>query len=139
MLTLIHTFYDSLQQALSILSVLYLHRLCGNCFQRRRFHSFRVPRLRSSLPCACLPTKLDITSQRLITVRARLPPTTPPGTNVRLRIANCSLTTLDSSILSIRLASKSKLCYDRRSVGQTLFMSDTRLGPMTTFLLLSDS
>jgi hypothetical protein len=35
--------------------------------------------------------------------------------------------------------SKSKLCYDRRSVGQSVFLSSTHLGLTTRFLLLSDS
>jgi hypothetical protein len=35
--------------------------------------------------------------------------------------------------------SKSKLCYDWRSVSQYLLVSSTRLGLMTRFLLLSDS
>jgi hypothetical protein len=35
--------------------------------------------------------------------------------------------------------STSKLCYDRRSVGQSVLVSNTHLGPKTTFLLLSDS
>jgi hypothetical protein len=34
---------------------------------------------------------------------------------------------------------KSKLCYDRRSVGQSVLVSSTHLGPKTRFLLLSDS
>jgi hypothetical protein len=35
--------------------------------------------------------------------------------------------------------SKSKLCYNRLSVGQSLLALSSRLGPKTTFLLLSDS
>jgi hypothetical protein len=35
--------------------------------------------------------------------------------------------------------SKSKLCYGRRSVGQSVLVSSTHLGPKTRFLLLSDS
>jgi hypothetical protein len=35
--------------------------------------------------------------------------------------------------------SKSKLCYDRRSVGQSVLVSSTHLWFMTTFSLLSDS
>jgi hypothetical protein len=39
----LHTLYNSLQHALSLLSLLYLHRLSpGNGFQRRSFLSFRV-------------------------------------------------------------------------------------------------
>jgi hypothetical protein len=34
--------------------------------------------------------------------------------------------------------SKSKLCYDRRSVGQSVFLSSTHLGLTTRFLLLSE-
>jgi hypothetical protein len=37
------------------------------------------------------------------------------------------------------LLSKSKLCYDRRSVGQSVLVSSTHLGLTTRFLLLSDS
>jgi hypothetical protein len=32
--------------------------------------------------------------------------------------------------------SRSKLCYDRRSVGQSVLVSDSNLGPMTRFLLI---
>jgi hypothetical protein len=35
--------------------------------------------------------------------------------------------------------SKSKLFYDRQSVGQSILVSSTHLGPKTRFLLLSDS
>jgi hypothetical protein len=35
--------------------------------------------------------------------------------------------------------SESKLCYDRRSVGQSVLVSSTHLGLTTRFLLLSDS
>jgi hypothetical protein len=35
--------------------------------------------------------------------------------------------------------SKSKLCYDRRPVGQSVLASSPHLGPKTRFLLLSDS
>jgi hypothetical protein len=38
-----------------------------------------------------------------------------------------------------RAKSKSKLCYDRRSVGQSVLVSSTHLGLTTRFLLLSDS
>jgi hypothetical protein len=42
-MSLIHTLYNSLQQALRLLSLLYLHRLSpGNGFQRRSFIGFRV-------------------------------------------------------------------------------------------------
>jgi hypothetical protein len=37
------------------------------------------------------------------------------------------------------VTSKSKLCYDRRSVGQSVLVSSIHLGPKTRFLLLSDS
>jgi hypothetical protein len=37
------------------------------------------------------------------------------------------------------IASKSKLCYDRRSVGQSILVSSTHLVLTTRFLLLSDS
>jgi hypothetical protein len=37
------------------------------------------------------------------------------------------------------LESKSKLCYDRRSVTQSVLVSSPELGPKTRFLLLSDS
>jgi hypothetical protein len=36
------------------------------------------------------------------------------------------------------LLSKSNLCYGRRSVGQSILVSSTHLGPKTRFLLLSD-
>jgi hypothetical protein len=48
-----------------------------------------------------------------------------------------------SSSLTNRLIncnkSKSKLCYDGRSVGKSVLVSSTHLGPKTTFLLVSDS
>jgi hypothetical protein len=37
------------------------------------------------------------------------------------------------------LESKSKLCYDRRSVTQSVSVSNPHLGPKTRFILLSDS
>jgi hypothetical protein len=39
----------------------------------------------------------------------------------------------------LRSKSKSKLCYDRRSVGQSVLVSSTHLGLKNTFLFLSDS
>jgi hypothetical protein len=41
--------------------------------------------------------------------------------------------------LTLMLKSKSKLCYDRRSVSQSLSVSNTHLGLKTRFLLLSHS
>jgi hypothetical protein len=35
--------------------------------------------------------------------------------------------------------SKPKLCYDRRSIGESVLVSSTHLIPKTKFLLLSDS
>jgi hypothetical protein len=55
--------------------------------------------------------------------------------NLRTRLKTLSLTHSFSLGLP---ASKSKLCYDRRSVGQSVFMSSTHLGPTSRFLLLSD-
>jgi hypothetical protein len=49
---------------------------------------------------------------------------------------------LDSYMIFIRnvvFKSKSKLCYDRRSVAQSVLPSSPHLGPKTKFLLLSDS
>jgi hypothetical protein len=40
---------------------------------------------------------------------------------------------------SVSPKSKSKLCYDRRSVGQSVLVSSTHLRPKIRFLLLSDS
>jgi hypothetical protein len=52
-----HTLYTSLQHTLSLLSLLCLHQsLSGNGFQSRRFLSYRVPVLWSSLAGACLTT-----------------------------------------------------------------------------------
>jgi hypothetical protein len=45
---------------LYLLSLLCLLRLSRNDFQRRRFLSFRVQRLRSSLAVACLTTQLGV-------------------------------------------------------------------------------
>jgi hypothetical protein len=46
---------------------------------------------------------------------------------------------LHHSGANVSLKSKSKLRYDRRSVGQSFLMSSTHLGLMTRFSLLSDS
>jgi hypothetical protein len=40
---------------------------------------------------------------------------------------------------TVILKSKTKLCYDWRSVGQSILVSSTHLGLMTRFLLLSDN
>jgi hypothetical protein len=57
----IRTIYNSLQHALSLLSLLCLHQLSpGNSSQRCRFLSFRVPRLQSSLVGAYLTTELGV-------------------------------------------------------------------------------
>jgi hypothetical protein len=48
------------------------------------------------------------------------------------------LKTVPNLGLLLRLKSKPKLCYGRRSVGQPVLLSGTHLGPMTRFLLLSD-
>jgi hypothetical protein len=37
------------------------------------------------------------------------------------------------------MTSKSKLCHDWQSVGQSVFVSSTHLGPKTRYLLLSES
>jgi hypothetical protein len=60
-LSLIHALYSSLQHALRLFSRLCLHRLSpGNGDQRRRFLSFRVPRLRYSLGGAYLTSQLGV-------------------------------------------------------------------------------
>jgi hypothetical protein len=41
--------------------------------------------------------------------------------------------------LNCQFKSKSKLCYDRRSVGQSILVSSTHLGLNTRFLFVSDS
>jgi hypothetical protein len=46
---------------------------------------------------------------------------------------------MNSVTLSVKSKSKSKLCYERRSVGQSVFVPSTHLGLTTRFLLLSDS
>jgi hypothetical protein len=45
----------------------------------------------------------------------------------------------DKTLANSRLKSKSKLCYKRRSFGQSILVPSTHLGPKTRFLLLSDS
>jgi hypothetical protein len=50
-----------------------------------------------------------------------------------------SLSTILVHMLSLEIESKLKLCYYRRSVGQSVLMSSPHLGPKTRFLLLSDS
>lgn len=54
-----------LTTTLSPLSLLYLYTLSSNGFQRRRFLSFRVNWLLSSLAGAYLTTRLDFATQRL--------------------------------------------------------------------------
>jgi hypothetical protein len=49
------------------------------------------------------------------------------------------LNTLLSPNKGCKHKSESKLCYDRRSVGQSILVSGSHLGPKTRFLLLSDS
>jgi hypothetical protein len=44
-----------------------------------------------------------------------------------------------ATIQRYSVKSKSKLCYDRRSVGQSVLVSSTHLGLKTRFLLLSES
>jgi hypothetical protein len=46
---------------------------------------------------------------------------------------------LNENSLTSKSKSKSKLSYDRRSVGQSLLASSTHLGLTTRFILLSDS
>jgi hypothetical protein len=56
-------------------------------------------------------------------------------------LCRCRLATISQLVLNLPLAdcdSKSKLCYDRRPVGQSVLVSSTHLGPETGFLLLSD-
>jgi hypothetical protein len=56
-----HTLYSSPEHALSLLSLLGLHRLSpGNGSQRRRCLRFHVPRLRSSLAGAHQTTQLGV-------------------------------------------------------------------------------
>jgi hypothetical protein len=52
---------------------------------------------------------------------------------------DCPLTGCHSLSLALSVNSKSKSCYDRRSVGQCVLVSSTHLGLKTRFLLLSDS
>jgi hypothetical protein len=42
-------------------------------------------------------------------------------------------------VINSQQNSNSKLCYSQQSVGQSLLVSSTHLGPKTRFLLLSDS
>jgi hypothetical protein len=57
----------------SLLGLLCLRRLYYNGFLRRRFLSFRVSRLLSSLAGAYLTTRLGVVTQRLTTMSLRLP------------------------------------------------------------------
>jgi hypothetical protein len=107
MLSLIHTFYNSLQHVYNLLYSLNLHRLSpGNGFKRRSFLNFR-----------------RLSHNSLLGWR-------PSHTNL-LRF---SLSYKDSPLITSK--SKSKLCYDRRSVGQSVLVSSTHLGPTTRFLLV---
>jgi hypothetical protein len=54
-----------MQHALSLFSLLRHQRLSGNGFQRRRFLSFRVQRLLSSLADPYVTIRLDIATQDL--------------------------------------------------------------------------
>lgn len=97
-LSLIHKIYSSLEHTINLLSLLCLHRLSGNGFQRRKFLTFRVRRLLSSLSGVCLITRLGVTAQRLTTIGVAPPSTPLPGAtvwnNLRrvcLQTANCRL------------------------------------------------
>jgi hypothetical protein len=65
-LPLIHTLYKSLQHALNFLILLCLHRFSpGNGSKYRRFFSFSVLRLRSSLAGDCLHRSVGRSDGRL--------------------------------------------------------------------------
>jgi hypothetical protein len=64
-LLLFHTFYSSLQHALTIPSLLCILQLSRNGFRRRISLRSRVQRLLSSLPGACLTAIHGVTVQRL--------------------------------------------------------------------------
>jgi hypothetical protein len=57
----------------------------------------------------------------------------------RFAIADYRSLPLQNSSASELTMSKSKLCYDRRSVGQFISVSSAHLGPKTRFLLLPDN
>jgi hypothetical protein len=87
--------------ALSFLSLVRLHRLSGNGFQRRKLLSFRVQRLLSSLAGVYFTTQLGAAMKRLTKMGDPPPPTPPSGAIVCddlrrdcLSTANCRLTTL---------------------------------------------
>jgi hypothetical protein len=56
-----------------------------------------------------------------------------------LPAGRCLTTTVNSLLQLSALESKSTLCYDRRSVSQSILVSNPHQGPKTRFLLLSDS
>jgi hypothetical protein len=101
-LLLIHTFCNSLQHALSLLSLLCLHWVSpSNSSQCHRSHSFCVPRPWSLLTGVYL-TRLGVATQWLTTIGAPPLPMLLPGATfsddpqwVCLPTANCRLMALD--------------------------------------------
>jgi hypothetical protein len=81
MLSLIHTFYSSLQHTLSLLSLLCLHQLPGN--------SFHVQQLLSLLPGVYLITRLGVAMQKLTMMGSS------SASHASIR-SNCLTTTSDS-------------------------------------------
>jgi hypothetical protein len=65
MLSLIQTFWSSLQHTLSHLNLLCLHQVSGNSFQCRRFLSFHIQHL-SLLPGVYLTTRLGVAIQKFM-------------------------------------------------------------------------
>jgi hypothetical protein len=104
--------YNSLWHALSLLSQLFLHYSSGNDFQWQIFPFLRVSELS---PCLS-PNISQITNSQ------------------QLHTQEDSLQTKSSCVTS---KSKSKLCYNWQSVGQSVLLSGTNLRPTTRFLLLS--
>jgi hypothetical protein len=79
MISLIHTFCNSLQNSLSLPSLLWFHWLSpGYGSHRPRFHSFHIPRPRSLLAGVYL-TRLSVATQWLTTMRAPPLPMLLPG------------------------------------------------------------
>jgi hypothetical protein len=93
----------------------------------------RLPQLRGSGPRIYNPQELG-------------GPVIPPGTGLLSSPSTTRRATLKAfepastrGRLVLQVKSKSKLCYDQRSVGQSLFVLSTNLGLTTRFLLLSVS
>jgi hypothetical protein len=107
-LSLIHTFYSSLQHALSLLSLLCLHWLFGNGYQRC---SSLFPCSAASVLAGChLTTCFRVATQWLTIMKTLPPPTSPPWATVCDDLQQVCLPTANWRLKTLsRLAG---LCFD---------------------------